>query len=113
MPVVMHARDVANLGRHFPDALGSVLSAIGVPASVSDAEVERCREFVYAPTDSRSMLGSLNDFASMAQHRSRSSGEIDVLRLSVALSRTPIAAMNFGFPTDVAHGLLGTRPRAF
>ncbi|MDP2183775.1 MAG: hypothetical protein Q8K99_14585 [Actinomycetota bacterium] len=106
LPVVIHGRDVANLGHNFPDALGAVLSALAVPESVVAAEVERSREFVYAATDSRSMLGSLNDFALMAQHRSRDSGEIDVVGLSVELSGTPIIAMNFGFPRDVTLDLL-------
>ncbi|MDP3630618.1 MAG: hypothetical protein Q8S43_06675, partial [Actinomycetota bacterium] len=106
LPVVMLDRDVVNLGRDFPDALGAVLSALGVPDLAAAAEVELSREFVYAATDSRSMLGSLNDFALMAQHRSRDSGEIDVVGLSVELSGTPIIAMNFGFPRNVTLGLL-------
>lgn len=108
LPVVMPGRNAANLGRDFPDALGIVLSALGVPEIAVAAEVELSRQFAYATTDSRSMLGSLNDFASMAQHRSRGSAEVDVVRLSVELSGTPIVAMNFGFPRDVALKLLDT-----
>lgn len=109
LPVVMHARDVANLGRNFPDALGAVLSAIGAPAATVDAEVERSRQFVYSTTDSRSVLGSLNDFAFMAQHRARNVAEIDVVEMAVALSGTPIIAMKFGFPRDVTLKLLAAQ----
>jgi hypothetical protein len=106
LPVVMHGRDVADLGGNFPDALGAVLSALGVPTVVAAAEVERSRQSIVAGTDNRSMLGSLNDFASMAQHRSRGAADIDVIGLSVELSGTPIIAMDFGFPRDVALALL-------
>jgi hypothetical protein len=107
LPVVMDARDVAALGRNFPDALGSVLSAVGVPGYAVATEVEHSREFVYATTNSRSMLGSLNDFASMAQHRRRDAEEIDLVALAVELSGTPIIAMGFGFPRDKTLDLLG------
>ena len=114
LPVVMHARDVANLGRNFPDALGAVLAELGVPAAMIEAEVEASRDFVYAATDSRSVLGSLNDFAFMAQHRRRDGGEIEVVGLSVDLAGTPICAMRFGFPRDVTWDLFGLpRRRAF
>lgn len=114
LPVVMHARDVANLGRSFPDALGAVLTALGVPVAMVETEVAASRDFVYATTDSRSVLGSLNDFAFMAQHRRRDGGEIDVVSLSVELAGTPICAMRFGFPRDVTRGLFGLpESRAF
>ena len=114
LPVVMHGRDVANLGRNFPEALGAVLFEIGVPGPMVAAEIEHSREFVYATTDSRSMLGSLNDFAFMAQHGVRDGGEIDAVELSVELSGTPIVAANFGFPRDITLGLFGLeRRRAF
>lgn len=114
LPVVMHARDVANLGRNFPDALGKVLAALGVPTVQVEGEVASSRDFVYASTDSRSMLGSLNDFAFMAQHRRRDGGDVDVVGLSVELAGTPIIAMHFGFPRDVTRGLFGLpKARAF
>jgi hypothetical protein len=107
LPVVMPGRDVANLGRNFPDALAAVLLALEIPSDMVAAEVEESSEFVVATTDSRSMLGSLNDFASMAQHRSIGGGEIDVVELAVDLAGTPIIAANFGFPRDITRGLFG------
>ena len=109
LPVVMPGRDLANLGSNFPEALRHVLLAIGVPSAVADAETELSRDFVYAATDSRSMLGSLNDFAFMALHRSRDTSDVDVVSLAVELSGTPIIAMNFGFPRDVTLDRLGVR----
>jgi hypothetical protein len=109
LPVLMPGRDVANLGRNFPDSLGAVLERLGVPSGVADAEAELSRDFVLAATDSRSILGSLNDFAWMTQHRLRAGADDDLVQLSVELSMTPIIAMDFGFPRDVALTLLAAR----
>jgi hypothetical protein len=61
--VVMYARDVAHLPDHFPEALAPVLAQLGIPADDIVREVEASRTVVVATTDSRSLLGQLNDYA--------------------------------------------------
>ena len=63
LPVIMLARDVKHLAENFPAALARVLLALGIEASAVEREVEATREAVIAPTNNRSLLGTLNDFS--------------------------------------------------
>ena len=107
VPVVMSARDLANLTRNFPDALAAVLGRLRLSPPAVEREVAASREVVLATTDSRSMLGSLNDFAWHAQQRLRDEPSLDLVDLSVSLAHMPVIAMDFGFPRDAAARVLG------
>jgi len=106
LPVLLPGRDAAGLAHRFAGALGDVLVLLGIPVDVVEREALASREVVIAATDSRSVLGSLNDFALLAQHRLRAEPEIDLAKLAVKLAGTPIIAGGFGFPYDVARRLL-------
>ena len=107
LSVVMPGRDLANLPHGFPDALAAVLGRLRLSPDAVEREVEASREVVLAVTDSRSMLGSLNDFALYAKHKLQRNPELDLVDLSVGLAYSPVIAMNFGFPRDAALALLG------
>jgi hypothetical protein len=112
--VVMPGRDVANLPRNFPDALAVVLARLGIPADAIQREVTASRDVVLATTDSRSLLGTLNDGASWLKFRQRDRSDIDVVAMSVSLCHSPSGALGFRFPADLARCLFGLEsyPRA-
>src|SRR5450830_833438 len=58
LPILMPARNVKHLAARFPKGLG-------VPAAVISQELAEAGEIVVAKTDSRSLLGTLNDFSHM------------------------------------------------
>jgi hypothetical protein len=106
VPVIVSARDLANLPRTFADSLQAILYELQLPPAAVQREVEASRDTVLAATDSKSMLGSLNDFAYHAQHRLRVEPDVNLVALSAHLADMPVIAMNFGFPVERARELL-------
>ena len=64
LPVLMAGRDLKHLAANFPDALAAVLWGLGIDAEAIQGEVAATRAAVIARTNSRSHLGTLNDFSS-------------------------------------------------
>lgn len=109
--VLMPGRDLATLPRRFPDALAVQLARLGIPSPAADREVAACSDVTLATTASRSLLGTLNDFAYMAQARLRHDPEVDLEDEALSLSHTPMAPLGYAFPADVARSLFGLEPR--
>ncbi len=106
LTVVMPGRNVSSLMVDFPDALQEVLRAAGISSTAIEREVEAPRDAVPAATDSRSLLASLNDFASQMQWKLSSAREPDLVTLAMYLNGMPVGAMGYKVPADVARGLL-------
>jgi hypothetical protein len=106
LSIVLPGRDVRALPRTFADTIAQVLVELGLPPTAVAAEVDASREVVLAATNSKSALGSLNEFAFLAQYRLRVEPDEDLVRLAVWLSRVPVAAGGFGFPDDAVRRLL-------
>lgn len=101
LPVVMAARDVKHLPDHFPNALAAVLCGLGISARAINREVEETREAVIANTDSRSHLGTLNDFANMLRWQLQGQADPDLVQAAVELAHSPVlAASPEGFFPD-------------
>jgi hypothetical protein len=71
----------------FPTQLGNVLAGIG--AAGIEAEVAGSRPTRVATTASRRVLGSMNEFAFLADLHRRDVAELDLVRLSLLLASTP------------------------
>lgn len=107
LPVLMPARDVKNLARNFPEALAQVLHALGVPSAVAEREVEATREAVVAVTNSRSVLGTLNDFSHALSYHLWDKPDANLVEIALLLSRTPVSPLGFDAPDRVTRRLLG------
>jgi hypothetical protein len=107
LPVLMPARDVKNLARNFPGALAQELHGLGVPSAVVDREVEATREAVVAVTNSRSVLGTLNDFSRALSYYLFDEPEANLVEGALLLSRTPVSPLDFASPARVTRRLLG------
>lgn len=106
LPVVFPARRVKQLGAHLPDILEEVLATLGLPASAIRREVEEMRDYAVAPTNSRSVLGTLNEFAFMLQDRLHEEPDADLVAVAAWLSETPITALGDFFPDLQTRALL-------
>jgi hypothetical protein len=62
LPVVVTAKDPRALPVRLTQAVEAMLAAIGVPQQLVRAEVREMSESCFAKTESRKLLGSLNDF---------------------------------------------------
>ena len=90
LPVLMAGRDLKHLARNFPDALAAVLWGLGIDAAAIQREVEATREAVIATTNSRSHLGTLNDFSFMLRWQLPDRPDLDLLQAALELSHTPV-----------------------
>jgi hypothetical protein len=109
--VLMPGRDLHNLTRNFSEALAVQLARLGVPTDAAERELEASREAVLAVTADRSMLGTLNDYASMTRFQFAAGREADLEAQALSLSHTPLAPLGFAFPADVARDLFGVEGR--
>jgi hypothetical protein len=111
--VVLHAQRLkTDLLLQLRGGLSEVLSGLGVPAACIADEMDRMSAPVIARTASRSVLGSMKDFAYILGFRLRMHPEASLTALSLELCRVPClplkARYNTAFPHDVARRLLGS-----
>ena len=92
LPVLMTARDVKHLPDRFADALAAVLWGLDIFAPAVQREVDHCREVHLAKTNSRSHLGTLNDFANLLRWQLDGQPDPDLVEAAVALAHTPVLA---------------------
>lgn len=107
LPVIMPGRDLKNLARNFPGALAQVLHGLGVSGAVVEREVEATREAAIAMTNSRSLLGTLNDFSQALRYRLWDEADADLVEVALWLSRTPVGPLSYDAPDRVTRRLLG------
>lgn len=102
LPVVISIRDGKRLAEVFPDAVCEVLSNVGVATTDIADERSRMSEIAFGRTRNRSLLGTLNDFAFMAQVGNARRPEPESPReLMRFLSQTPILPLNGASPIEL------------
>ncbi len=106
LPVVTPARDPKGLPLRFPDMLRDVLLGFGVPPADVWRELHECRDTVIAATNSRSVLGSANDFAQMMKWRVSDRPDLDFVGISLWLADSPCKPLGYDRPMRVARRLL-------
>jgi hypothetical protein len=67
LPILLTARDADRLALAFPKAVFDTLIGLGVPAAAVERECSSMAPITIGPTRSRSLLGSLNEFAFLAR----------------------------------------------
>lgn len=88
LPVLVPLAPAATVLARFPSHLRRTLEAHGVPAAWIGAETHRMDEIRLSTTTSRSLVGSMSEFAFLAQAH-RHTADPDLLALSIDLARTP------------------------
>jgi hypothetical protein len=74
LPVIVPLREAKRLSTVFPGAVCDRLAVVGVSAADLAEECAQMSGMVFARTRNRSLLGTMNDFAFMAQSVERSWG---------------------------------------
>ena len=103
LPVILPARRSEFPGR-FPYYLADILDLIGIPSRVIERETAEAEQSVFAKTQNRSLLGSLNDFVFSASVYLQY-GE-SVLEANLKLAKMPSKVIDFAFPSEVAREAL-------
>ena len=110
LPVFLPLAPAAKLAGRLPDQLGRVLDGLGVPLEFVLQEVGAMSEASYAKTSNHSVVGSMNDFAFMADvARAHGQGD-DLVALSVDLADTPCGPLRkgHGFPDREVEAIVAT-----
>jgi len=69
LPILVPARDLSSLGERLGAALAEILLALGIPEPAAREEQRQMLPIVFARTDSRQILGTMNDFDRMLEPR--------------------------------------------
>ena len=107
LPVVLRARDVRNLRKHLPPAVGEVLAGLGVSVTDIAQEIAEMQEAAIATTASRSVIGSMNDFSKAISWRIRDEPDADLIAMALWLAETPILVLDGKSPDQLAPALFG------
>lgn len=110
VPVVLPIGEAKRLTTVFPDAVCDVLASVGIAAVDIADERSRMSEIAFGRTRNRSLLGTMNDFALMAQHGHRNRDEPksheELVRF---LSQTPIPPFDGASPIALTRAAFGLR----
>jgi hypothetical protein len=102
LPIVFPISEAKRLRKVFPGAVCERLSIVGVAAADIAYERMRMSELAFGRTRSPSLLGTLNDFAFMAQsggaRRTEPESPEELMRF---LSKTPILPLDGASPNRV------------
>ena len=94
----------------FPDAVCERLALVGIAAADIADERARMSEIAFGRTRNRSLLGTLNDFAFMAQqgnvNRVEPESPEELMRF---LAQTPILPLNGASPIELTLAAFETR----
>lgn len=109
LAVVLPARDLKNLARHFLHAVRERLVRIGVDEAAVEKEMACLQPLAFAATRSRSVLGSLNEFVFQLKARAAHPLGRDWTPRSCEdeLGEVPCSPLGYDHPVAVARRLLG------
>ena len=102
LAVIIPARDTRRLPTVLADAVADRLAALGVPAALIEQERQHMVDVVFARTDDRSVVGTMNDYAFMARDiHARGEAPETHEELMDFFAGTPILALGGARPVDM------------
>ena len=108
LPVVIPIREAKQLGKVFPDAVCERLARVGIAVRDIADEGMQMSELAFGRTRNRSLLGTLHDFAFMAQqgngNRFEPESPEELMRF---LSKTPILPLDGASPIELTRAAFG------
>ena len=108
LPVVLPITESKRLGTVFPNAVCERLAIVGIAAADIADERKRMSELSFGRTRNRSLLGTLNDFAFMAQQGNANRAEPESPdELMQFLSQTPILPLDGASPIELTRAAFG------
>lgn len=109
LPVVVPARDGRSLVQRLSEALGLMLSAVGVPPDDAIAERGAMQRWAIGKTANRRVLGSLNDLAFQLEVGLSDFPDRTLLAQSLWLARTPLKVIDYGAPDQATLAAFAAR----
>ena len=108
--VITPAQDMHSLANHLVVHLPILLERLAIPPLMIDAEIDEMAMCYYGPTQSRSVLGTMNDYrAQMVALMRDQSTPMTPLEWSLNLNETPIGPLHDLQPGEVVQELFTQR----
>jgi hypothetical protein len=110
LPVLVPFAPASTLLSRFPDVLGQVLTAHGVPSWFIRRELAEMGTYRLEATKNRSVVGMLTEFSYLLEHHADPDGELDLLALAARLAHTPCGPLysRHSFPDRELHAVITT-----
>ena len=107
LPVFLPLAPAGKLLERIPTQIAQILTLHGVDPATIDAELEQMADARIAPTNDRSVVGVMNEFAFLGGHFF----EGDLTDLSMRMASTPVGPLrsSHGFPDRALAALLADR----
>jgi hypothetical protein len=89
--------------------VANLLGMIGLPQYIIDRETSHFDQVQFGKTASRSVLGSMNDFAwhyQILAEGAKSKADLSLSNAEIRLSQMPCGPIEYQFPAEVARELL-------
>jgi len=104
LPVFVPLAPAKEIGDRIGPQVGRVLEAIGIDIDAAIREAGAMEQVTWAKTANRSVIGSMNEFAYLAEAH-LANNRIDLFDLSVSLASTPCGPLysTYSFPDRAAH----------
>lgn len=111
LPVIIPIREARRLETIFSDTVCAAMSAVGVASDDIADERSRMSTIAFGKTRNRSLLGTLNDFAFMAQYGRVQRQEPEPPEaLMRFLVRTPILPLSGASPIELTRAAFSSGP---
>jgi hypothetical protein len=108
LPVLVPLAPASTLLRRFPIVLALTLEAHGVARSFINAEIDAMQSVGVSKTQSRQLVGVMNELAFQADASRRYESETSEQAIAMMISRTPIGIMgkSYRFPDQALEALV-------
>jgi hypothetical protein len=108
LPVLIALAPAATLTARFTDYLATILAEHGVNQKFITTEVAAMSEVSMAKTANRSVVGTMNEFAFLAEGYREHMETTDLVALAMRLADTPCGAIKHNSPDRLLKELIGS-----
>jgi len=107
LPVLMPLAPASTLSARFPGELAAVLGRHGVNRSTVERETRAMADVAFTKTANRSVVGTMNEFAFLAEGDREHLETVDLMILSMRLADTPCSPIKYNSPARLLKELFG------
>lgn len=109
LAIITPAKGARSLASHLTQHLAEFLQQMQVPKDWIDAENQEMQEARFSKTNSRSVLGTMNDYRYQIEWKICDEGEVSPLELSMHLRDCPCGPLKYASPFALTIELLKKR----
>ena len=108
LPVLMPLAPATTLAARFPHVLATILAQHGADQVFIASELAAMSEVSVAKTSNRSVVGTMNEFAFLADAYRGHMETTDLIALSMRLADTPCGALKHDYPARLLAEVFGS-----